>query len=81
MEAGGSALPRQRANCPRAQALPANEGSEVFKFAVKIMGEAVDEALARAGLTADQIDLLIPHQAKYPDYRIRPKRYKLETAA
>jgi 3-oxoacyl-[acyl-carrier-protein] synthase-3 len=27
------------------------------------MAEACDEALTRAGVTADQIDLLIPHQA------------------
>jgi 3-oxoacyl-[acyl-carrier-protein] synthase-3 len=27
------------------------------------MAEACDEALRRAGVTADQIDLLVPHQA------------------
>jgi 3-oxoacyl-[acyl-carrier-protein] synthase-3 len=27
------------------------------------MAEACDEALTRAGVTADQIDLLVPHQA------------------
>lgn len=38
-------------------------GREVFKAAVLAMSQACDEALARAGVTADQIDLLIPHQA------------------
>ena len=38
-------------------------GREVFKAAVLAMAEACDEALTRAGVTADQIDLLIPHQA------------------
>lgn len=38
-------------------------GSETFKFAVKIMGEVSIKVLARAGLTKDDIDLLIPHQA------------------
>jgi 3-oxoacyl-[acyl-carrier-protein] synthase-3 len=38
-------------------------GREVFKHAVLTMAEACDEALSRAGITADQIDLLIPHQA------------------
>lgn len=38
-------------------------GREVFKSAVLTMAEACDEALRRAGVTADQIDLLIPHQA------------------
>lgn len=38
-------------------------GREVFKAAVIAMSDACDQALARAGVTADQIDLLIPHQA------------------
>jgi 3-oxoacyl-[acyl-carrier-protein] synthase-3 len=38
-------------------------GREVFKAAVLAMAEACDEALSRAGVTADEIDLLVPHQA------------------
>jgi 3-oxoacyl-[acyl-carrier-protein] synthase-3 len=38
-------------------------GREVFKAAVKAMGEACDEALRRAGVTADDIELFVPHQA------------------
>ena len=38
-------------------------GREVFKSAVLTMAEACDEALKRAGVTSDQIDLLVPHQA------------------
>jgi 3-oxoacyl-[acyl-carrier-protein] synthase-3 len=38
-------------------------GREVFKAAVLAMSESCDVALTRAGITADQIDLLIPHQA------------------
>jgi 3-oxoacyl-[acyl-carrier-protein] synthase-3 len=38
-------------------------GREVFKAAVRSMADACDKALARAGLTAADIDLLIPHQA------------------
>ncbi len=38
-------------------------GREVFKSAVLTMSEACDQALLRAGVTADQIDLLVPHQA------------------
>jgi 3-oxoacyl-[acyl-carrier-protein] synthase-3 len=38
-------------------------GREVFKAAVLAMAEATDEALRRACVTADQIDLFIPHQA------------------
>jgi 3-oxoacyl-[acyl-carrier-protein] synthase III len=38
-------------------------GSEVFKAAVRSMAEAADQALIKAGMTGDDIDLLIPHQA------------------
>jgi len=39
------------------------KGREVFKAAVLAMAEATDEALRRACVTADQIDLFVPHQA------------------
>lgn len=38
-------------------------GREVFKAAVLAMAKACDDALARAGVTAEEIDLLVPHQA------------------
>lgn len=38
-------------------------GREVFKAAVLTMADACDTALARAGLVAGDLDLLIPHQA------------------
>ena len=38
-------------------------GREVFKAAVLTMAEACDEALRRAGVSAAEVDLLIPHQA------------------
>jgi len=38
-------------------------GREVFKSAVKSMAEACDRALERAGVSGEEVDLLIPHQA------------------
>jgi 3-oxoacyl-[acyl-carrier-protein] synthase-3 len=38
-------------------------GREVFKHAVLTMAEACDEAIRRAGIRPDDIDLLVPHQA------------------
>lgn len=38
-------------------------GREVFKHAVLTMAEACDEAIARAGIKPEEIDLLVPHQA------------------
>lgn len=38
-------------------------GREVFKFAVRIMGSAAEEALKKANMDKSEIDLLVPHQA------------------
>jgi len=38
-------------------------GREVFKSAVRSMADAADRALEQAGITGEQVDLLIPHQA------------------
>ncbi len=39
------------------------EGQEIFKNAVKTMARLAEEALEEAGLTVDDVDLCIPHQA------------------
>jgi 3-oxoacyl-[acyl-carrier-protein] synthase-3 len=38
-------------------------GREVFKSAVRSMCEAVDAVLEQGGVSKDEIDLLVPHQA------------------
>ena len=39
------------------------EGKEVFKYAVLRLADVVDEALAANGLSAGDVDWLVPHQA------------------
>jgi 3-oxoacyl-[acyl-carrier-protein] synthase III len=39
------------------------EGREVYRHAIRRMVEATGEAIARAGLTVDDIDLFVAHQA------------------
>ena len=39
------------------------DGQEIFKKAVHGMGDASTEVLARAGITIDEVDLVVPHQA------------------
>lgn len=39
------------------------DGQAVFKFAVKVLAEVAEEVIAAAGMTKEQIDCLIPHQA------------------
>ncbi|MCJ7580531.1 MAG: ketoacyl-ACP synthase III [Candidatus Aminicenantes bacterium] len=53
------------------------KGNEVFKHAVKRMGEAALAALEKAGLTTDDIDYLIPHQANIRIIEATGKRLKL----
>ena len=38
-------------------------GREVFKFAVRQMGESAVNVIEKAGLTKEDVDYLIPHQA------------------
>ncbi len=38
-------------------------GRDVFKYAVRGMGDAVETLLNKEGITVDDIDLMIPHQA------------------
>jgi len=39
------------------------DGKEVFRKAVRVVVESAERAVADAGLTMDQISLLVPHQA------------------
>jgi 3-oxoacyl-[acyl-carrier-protein] synthase III len=52
-------------------------GPEVFRFAVKVMGEAAAEAVIKAGLTFGDIDLLVPHQANLRIIDTAAKRLEL----
>jgi 3-oxoacyl-[acyl-carrier-protein] synthase-3 len=39
------------------------DGNEVFRFATRVMASATEEVVACAGLTIDQIQWIVPHQA------------------
>jgi 3-oxoacyl-[acyl-carrier-protein] synthase-3 len=38
-------------------------GREVYKFAVRQMGESAENVIVKAGLTKEDVDFLVPHQA------------------
>ncbi|WP_036697216.1 beta-ketoacyl-ACP synthase III [Paenibacillus taiwanensis] len=63
IEGGGSRLPASVETLEDKRHYIYMNGREVFKFAVRIMGSAAEEALAKAGKTKEDIDLFIPHQA------------------
>ncbi|BBI34483.1 beta-ketoacyl-ACP synthase III [Cohnella abietis] len=60
---GGSRYPSTEQSVTDRRHFIEMNGRDVFKFAVRIMGSAAEEALAEAGLEKSDIDLLIPHQA------------------
>jgi 3-oxoacyl-[acyl-carrier-protein] synthase-3 len=39
------------------------DGPETFKFATRVVGESISQAVSDAGLTLDDIKLIVPHQA------------------
>ena len=60
---GGSREPISQAVVDKKNHYIAMKGNEVFKHAVKRMGEAAEKVVKKAGLTKADVDYLIPHQA------------------
>ncbi len=63
VNAGGSRLPAWSPEVKPGDYYLQMVGTEVFRFAVTVLGEAVQKALEVAEMSADQVDLFIPHQA------------------
>jgi 3-oxoacyl-[acyl-carrier-protein] synthase-3 len=77
LAAGGSALPACQATLEGKQHFLSMHGNEVFRFATKIMGEAANRALEAAGLTSEDVDCFVPHQANIRIIQSSAKRLKL----
>lgn len=65
MPAGGSRIPTSEESLKNGDHFLKMEGREVFKEAVKALQNSSLKAIEQAGITPDEIDLLIPHQANY----------------
>ncbi|MEI7576542.1 MAG: beta-ketoacyl-ACP synthase III [Armatimonadota bacterium] len=52
-------------------------GNEVYRFAIGAMGDACEKVLHDAGMTADQVDLFVPHQANIRIIESAAKRLNL----
>ena len=50
------------------------DGQAVFKFAVRVLGDVAHEVLEDAGLSTDDVDWLIPHQANIRILQATAKR-------
>ena len=77
LPAGGSRLPASEATVAERLHYVHMNGNDVFKFAVKVMGEAAAKALENAGLSPSDIDCLIPHQANNRIIQSAAKRLKV----
>jgi len=63
LPAGGSRIPASFESIERNQHFLQMNGREVYKFAVRCIPKAIEEAVQRAHMTIDDVDLFIPHQA------------------
>jgi 3-oxoacyl-[acyl-carrier-protein] synthase-3 len=61
--AGGSRMPASAKTFANGDHFVKMKGKEVFKLAVRVMEEAARDILEQHGLSANQIGLVIPHQA------------------
>ncbi len=61
--AGGSRMPLTAEGIEQKLDKIQMSGREVFKLGVRLMPEAAQRVLRQAGVTVEEIDLLIPHQA------------------
>jgi 3-oxoacyl-[acyl-carrier-protein] synthase III len=63
MPAGGSRMPASKQTVEQGLHVVKQDGGQVFKYAVRRMYETCRDLLARNSLTADDISVMIPHQA------------------
>jgi len=63
MPAGGSRLPASCETVTKRLHYVHQDGGQVFKYAVRKMGDLCSDLLARNGFTARDLALMIPHQA------------------
>jgi len=75
---GGTRLPRYKSEEGAKDHFIHMAGNDVFRFAVRIMPEAAFEALRRAGVSPEEVDLFIPHQANIRIIDAAAKRLGIE---
>ncbi len=65
LPAGGSHHPATEETVRERRHYIQMDGNKVFRFATRVMGRAAIEALELAGLTTNDVQWIIPHQANY----------------
>ena len=77
VEAGGSRLPASEQTAREKKHVISMNGREVFKFAVRAFHSSTEKVLAKAGMSKNDIDFLIPHQANIRIIESAMKRFGL----
>lgn len=77
LPAGGSRFPTTMETVANREHYIQMGGGEVFKFAVRIMGQAAVRVIEKAGLELTDVDYLVPHQANIRIIEAAAKRIKL----
>jgi len=78
LPAGGSREPASFETVSNRRHYIKMNGSEVFKFAVKILEQSTRDVVSKANLSLEDITFLIPHQANYRIIDAAIKRLELE---
>jgi 3-oxoacyl-[acyl-carrier-protein] synthase III len=71
--AGGSRAPAARETVEQALHYIHMNGPEIYRFATRVMVASAERTLERAGMSVDDLDLYVPHQAnkRIIDYAVR----------
>ena len=77
MKGGGSAYPSSHETVDKHQHCVYQEGKVVFKYAVSYMAEASAEIMHRNGMTNEDVDWFVPHQANLRIIDAAAKRMEL----
>ncbi len=62
---GGSRHPATETTIHEGRHFVTMDGKEVFRFATRVMGRAVQEALEQVKMTTNDVQWIVPHQANY----------------
>jgi 3-oxoacyl-[acyl-carrier-protein] synthase-3 len=77
IDAGGSLTPATAETVANKQHYVHQDGKTVFKFAVSNMADVSEKIMTRNGLSADDLNWLVPHQANMRIIDATAKRMKL----
>ena len=63
LPAGGSRIPTTAESVARGEHYVHMNGRQVFKFATRVLVSSAEQVLAQAGLSVEDVDVYVPHQA------------------